>query len=111
MCDLFGGSSPTTAQSSSSSAQSTTVNVTSNTSIPVTLDTASLADALQSLAGSNTQAAALNAAASIYQTKTQAATALQTNGPSWSTILLVGSGLFGLLLTAGIIKIPKAFEA
>lgn len=107
MCNPFGGgggSSPTTSTTASTSSNQTTVNVTSNTSVPFSLNTADLADAIKALAGEQF-------VSSVVAAKAQVASAQLGAGPSWSTIIIVAGAILGLAFSVGFIKLPRELRA
>jgi hypothetical protein len=112
MCpNPFSGGSGGQAASTSTaqSAQSTTVNV----STPINIDTADLADALKALSGAQQQEAEAQLAGSLANAgaTVQAAQIAAHAGPS---IYVIGGAIvavLGLLLTAGVVKVPRALRA
>jgi hypothetical protein len=116
MCggDLFGGGGGggnTSSTTSSTTNETTQVQTSSTVNVPISVDTADLADALKALAGSNLEGAALTAAATAGAAKTAAAGQIASaaiaagQGPSWSTIIIVAGSILGVLVTLHVIKV------
>jgi ABC-type phosphate/phosphonate transport system substrate-binding protein len=114
---LFGGgggsstSSTTSSTTNSSTQVSTTSNVSVPISVPISFDTHDLSEAIAALAQGNVASAALGAGATIGAAKAGAtgqviaAQIAAHAGPSWSTIIIVGGSIVGLLITLHVIKL------
>jgi hypothetical protein len=104
MC--FGGSSGSSSSSTSTNSTSVTVNPTTT----FNLDTADLANAITALAGAQAEGAVYTANTAAAA-QVQAASITANAGPSLYEIGGAIIAILGLLLAAGIIKIPRGLQA
>lgn len=111
---IFGGGGSSGGQAASTSTSTAGQSVTVNNS--TSIDTRDIANALATMAAANSvtsaQAAHLQLAGAVAQAAATVQAAQITNsGQSFYLVAGAIVGVLGLLLTAGIIKVPRSWKA